>query len=91
MPLTTKANSQRIIVLKYLRRKTLGLAFAGLLGLVAIVAAQDQDAMKANYEAKLAKDFVKNATWITDYDKALNTAKAQNKPIFAYFSRSYAP
>ncbi len=77
--------------MKNSQRKTLGLAFAGLLGLVAIVAAQDQEAMKANYEAKLDKDFVKNATWITDYDKALATAQAQNKPIFAYFSRSYAP
>ncbi len=77
--------------MKITHRKTLGFAFAGLLGLAAIVAAQDQEAMKANYEAKLAKDFVKNATWITDYDKALETAKARNKPIFAYFTRSYAP
>ncbi len=72
-------------------RKTLGFAFAGLLGLAATIAAQDQEAMKASYQAKLDKDFVKNATWITDYDKALATAKARNKPIFAYFSRSYAP
>ena len=77
--------------MKNSRRKTLGLAFAGLLGLAATVAAQDQEAMKASYQAKLAKDFFKNATWITDYDSALESAKAQNKPIFAYFSRSYAP
>ena len=35
------------------QRKTLGFAFAGLLGLAATIAAQDQEAMKASYEAKL--------------------------------------
>ena len=66
---------------------------ACLLWLSAATYAQDdhQEQMKANLEQKLAKPFVKNAAWELDYDKALEKAKAENKVIFAYFTRSYAP
>lgn len=40
---------------------------------------------------KMAKPFVKNAAWETDYDKAREKAAADGKLIFAYFTRSYAP
>ena len=43
------------------------------------------------FEAKLQKDFVKNAAWVTDYDEARKQAKTDNKLIFAYFTRSYQP
>jgi hypothetical protein len=49
-----------------------------------------QEQLKANLEAKLKAPFFSKAEWVTDYDKARETAKASGKPIFAYFSRSYA-
>ena len=46
--------------------------------------------MEEKRDAKLAEAWLKKAAWITDYDKALQEAKASGKPIFAYFTRSYA-
>jgi len=40
---------------------------------------------------KMAKPFVSNAAWETDYDKACERAAADGKLVFAYFTRSYAP
>jgi hypothetical protein len=42
-------------------------------------------------DKKLASEFLKKASWITDYDKALEESKKSGKAIFGYFSRSYAP
>ena len=42
-------------------------------------------------DKKLASEFLNKASWITDYDKALAESKKSGKPIFGYFSRSYAP
>ena len=42
-------------------------------------------------ETKMAKPFLQNAAWETDYDKACERAAADGKLIFAYFTRSYAP
>lgn len=42
-------------------------------------------------DAKLAEAWLKNADWITDYDKAREKAADSGKLIFAYFTRSYAP
>ena len=42
-------------------------------------------------DKKLASEFLKKASWITDYDKALAESKKSGKAIFGYFSRSYAP
>ena len=47
--------------------------------------------LEGNLEKKMAKEFVKNAAWETDYDKARERAAADGKLIFAYFTRSYAP
>lgn len=42
-------------------------------------------------DEKLAKEVFQKAPWIVDdYDKALAQAKETGKPIFAYFTRSYA-
>ena len=60
------------------------------LALPAVAAAQDQEQMKKNLEDKLAKPFVKFAPWILDFDEAKAAAKKSGKPIFAYFTRSYA-
>lgn len=62
--------------------------WACLLAFVAAAAAQD---LQANLDQKLAKPFFKNAAWITDFGEAKRKAKELQKPIFAYFTRSYAP
>ncbi len=43
------------------------------------------------YDAKLKEAFLTKASWLTDYDKARETAKKESKLIFAYFTRSYSP
>jgi len=40
---------------------------------------------------KMAKPFIQNAAWETDYGKACEQAAKDGKLIFAYFTRSYAP
>jgi hypothetical protein len=52
--------------------------------------APDQEQMKKNLEEKLAKPFVTVAPWILDFDEAKAASKKSGKPIFAYFTRSYA-
>lgn len=62
------------------------------LALAAPAAAQaDQAKMQKNLESKMAKDFISNAGWITDYDEARKIAKEEGKLIFVYFTRSYSP
>jgi hypothetical protein len=39
---------------------------------------------------KLAKPVFTKAPWVTDYDKAREQAKKENKLLFTYFTRSYA-
>lgn len=41
--------------------------------------------------AKLALPVFQRAPWLFDYDQARAAAKDSGKPIFAYFTRSYAP
>ena len=56
--------------------------------------AQDDDRaakMQANFDAKIAKPFLKNAAWETDFDTATKKATDEGKLIFAYFTRSFAP
>lgn len=73
--------------MRRLRMVALGLA----LGTLLVSSAEAQSSLEQKLQAKLAKKFVKNAPWITDYDKALATAKESGKVIFAYFTRSYSP
>ena len=53
--------------------------------------AQGQEDLIAKRDKKLASEWLKNADWTTDYDQARKVAKESGKPIFAYFTRSYAP
>jgi hypothetical protein len=66
------------------------LAVTGM-GTFSPVAAQDQATLTAQLEEKLASEFVKLVPWFTDYDAARAESVRTGKPIFAYFSRSYAP
>ena len=51
----------------------------------------DQEEMKTRYEAMLASGWYTGAGWTTDFAAAKARAKKLSKPIFAYFTRSYAP
>ncbi len=51
----------------------------------------DQEELIKRRDAKLAEEFIKNASWIHDYDAAKAQAKESGKPIFAYFTRSFEP
>jgi hypothetical protein len=42
-------------------------------------------------DKKLASEFLKKASWSTEYEKALAESKKSGKPIFGYFTRSYSP
>ncbi len=62
------------------------------LGVASPAWAQDNDAKNIKLrDEKLQSAFLKNAPWITDFDKAQAEAKKTGKPIFAYFTRSYSP
>lgn len=56
--------------------------------LTATAPAQSNEEKKA---AKLAEPWLANASWIMDFDEAKEAAAKDGKPIFAYFTRSYAP
>jgi len=51
--------------------------------------ARGQDPAKLLAE-KLKRPFVANVPWIQDFDEARRLSREQNKPIFAYFTRSFA-
>lgn len=50
----------------------------------------DQAALVEKRDKKLQEPWLKKAPWITDYDKALAESRKAGKPVFAYFTRSYA-
>lgn len=71
--------------------RTLAVAVACLAGAASAQAqGQDQEQLKSKLEQKLAAPFLKNASWILDFDEAKAAAKKSGKRIFAYFTRSYA-
>ena len=53
--------------------------------------APSEDELRARYEQKLKKDFLKEVKWQRSIKKAQKLSKRKKKPILAYFSRSYAP
>ena len=53
--------------------------------------AQTQEELVRRRDEKLAEEWLTKAPWTTAYADALERARATGKPIFAYFSRSYAP
>jgi hypothetical protein len=50
-----------------------------------------QETFEQKLEHKLKEPFLSNANWVLDYAEAMKKAKAENKVIFAYFTRSYSP
>jgi len=69
-----------------MRRLSIALILLGL----TTASAQDEH-LQELLDKKLASAFLKKAAWELDYDAARAKAKESGKPIFAYFSRSYAP
>ncbi|MCH2100664.1 MAG: hypothetical protein MK209_01885 [Planctomycetes bacterium] len=69
--------------------KLLAAAVAGAL-LAAPLTAQEKD-YQALYESKVSESWVTHGNWVLDFEEAKARAKAENKLIFAYFTRSYAP
>ncbi|MCA8962194.1 MAG: hypothetical protein KDC38_16830 [Planctomycetes bacterium] len=69
-----------------MRRLVVCLASLFLIG--GVVDAQD---LEENYKKKLAKEFVKKVPWVDTLEKAQALSRKTGKPIFGYFSRSYAP
>ena len=65
------------------------ISIAAVLVLCGVAGAQDSP--ESRRDSKLASEFLKKAPWMTDYDKAREESKKSNKPILAYFSRSFAP
>lgn len=63
-------------------------ALAAIFVLGVTIAAQGFDKKLGK---KLEGAWVKNAAWITDFDRAKSKARKSGKQIFAYFTRSYAP
>jgi hypothetical protein len=66
------------------------MAIAIFLCLGASLPAQNQEQFKQLRTEKMAKDVFTKAAWTFDYDKARAEARKSGKPIFAYFTRSYA-
>ena len=71
--------------------KLLFRSMLALLALTSLPALADDAALAQKRDAKLAEPWLKKAPWFTDFDKAREEAKKGDKPIFAYFSRSYSP
>lgn len=67
-------------------------AIAGAaLALFAVPAlAQDDRTLEEKYKEKVAESWFTSNGFTDDYDVAREKAKTTGKPIFAYFTRSYA-
>jgi hypothetical protein len=74
-----------------IRLRNLALVAAGLAAPLLAQEPDQQATYRAEYEKKLAKDFVSYGNWVLDYDEARAQAKAEGKLLFVYFTRSYAP
>jgi hypothetical protein len=73
-----------------LRMTALAAVLAGICAAQAKQELPSQEQLKAQRAEKMAKEVFKKADWTFDYDKARAEAKKSGKPIFAYFTRSYA-
>lgn len=58
---------------------------------IALAGPPSQEQLKKQRTDKLAEPWVSKFPWVTDYAKAKEQAKKDQKMIFAYFSRSYSP
>ena len=52
---------------------------------------KSQEELKASYEEMLHSDWFTGGGWTADFAAAKAEAKKTGKPIFAYFTRTYAP
>ncbi len=60
--------------------------------LLVFTGADDKQAdLKAKLEKKLKAKFVETGGWLLDYQEARRQAEEQGKPIFVYFTRTFAP
>ena len=60
--------------------------------LLAFTGADDQQAdLKAKLDKKVKEKFVETGGWLLDYQEARRQAEKQGKPIFVYFTRTFAP
>ncbi|MEM7202988.1 MAG: hypothetical protein AAF628_22200 [Planctomycetota bacterium] len=70
------------------------LLLAALLGAAigspALAQQPSQEKLIERKNEKLASEWLKSADWILDYAEAKKTSAETGKPIFAYFTRSYA-
>ncbi|MDP6958876.1 MAG: hypothetical protein QF645_08695 [Planctomycetota bacterium] len=66
-----------------------------LVGIASVAMAQrkqpTQEELISKLAAKKEEAFLRNAAWRYDFDKAKEIAQKEDKRIFAYFTRSYAP
>ena len=53
--------------------------------------ASAQADLEEKYAEKLEKDFAKKIPWETSLEEAMKKSRETGKPIFGYFTRSYAP
>jgi hypothetical protein len=80
-------------------KRLIGAALCGVLalGFASTAVAQDsatpetKDPLETKYEAKVSEAWFTSNEFTSDYDTARAKAKETGKPIFAYFTRSYAP
>lgn len=75
-------------------RRLIAAAFCGVLALGAAAStavAQDATKLQKQYDEKVSKPWFTENGFTADYDEALAKAKETGKPIFAYFTRSFAP
>ena len=71
-------------------RSLLAALFLVIAPVLAAAQTQSQEDLKKRHEKTLQEPFLKKAPWFLDYDNALAEAKKTGKPIFAYFTRSFA-
>jgi hypothetical protein len=73
-------------------RSFLGVVAAVLFAATSLSAlAQDGETKEQKYEKKVAESWFKDNGFTDDYEAAKKKSAETGKPIFAYFTRSYAP
>ena len=63
----------------------------GLVALLLVAQAALGQTNEERYKKKLAKDFASKITWTKTLEEAKKKAVREDKLIFGYFTRSYAP
>ena len=68
--------------------RRLVLAAAALLAAAGM--ARAQDSLEERLQTKQKEPFLAKAAWVLDFEQAKAESRKSGKPIFAYFTRSYA-